>query len=39
MQKFMKWIAASVLVVTAAGVLTGCYVETRPRYHRVIVVR
>jgi hypothetical protein len=29
----MKWIAGSVLVVTTAGVLSGCFVDTRPRYH------
>jgi hypothetical protein len=31
----MKWIASSVLVVTAAGVLSGCYVDARPRHHYV----
>jgi len=29
----LKWIAGSVLVATTAGVLSGCYVETRPRHH------
>jgi hypothetical protein len=31
--KIMKWVAGSVLVVTAAGVLSGCYVESRPRHY------
>jgi hypothetical protein len=31
--KMLKWIAGSVLVATTAGVLSGCYVETRPRHH------
>ena len=29
----LKWIAGSVLVATTAGVISGCYVETRPRHH------
>jgi hypothetical protein len=33
--KMMKWIAGSVLLATAAGVLSGCYVESRPRHHYV----
>jgi hypothetical protein len=31
--KMLKWVAGTVLVVTAAGVLSGCYVESRPRHH------
>jgi hypothetical protein len=31
--ELLKWIAGSLLVATAAGVLSGCYVETRPRHH------
>ncbi len=30
----LKWIAGSVLVATTAGALSGCYVESGPRYHR-----
>jgi hypothetical protein len=31
--KMVKWIAGSVLVATTAGVLSGCYVESRPRHY------
>lgn len=31
--KLTKWVAGSVLVGTTAAVLSGCYVETRPRHH------
>ena len=44
--KALKWIASSVLVATTAAALSGCYVETRPRYHHyyyaprpVVIVR
>jgi hypothetical protein len=40
----LKWIAGSVLMVTTAGALTGCLVETRPHHHYyrtrdVVIVR
>jgi hypothetical protein len=35
----MKWIAGSVLVVTTAGILSGCFVETRPRHYRYYAAR
>jgi hypothetical protein len=35
----LKWLAGLALIATAAGVLSGCYVETRrPYYHRPIIV-
>lgn len=38
--KLVKWFASLALVATAAGVLSGCYVETRrPHYyHRPVVI-
>jgi hypothetical protein len=37
--KLFKWLAGMALIATAAGVLSGCYVETRrPHYYRPIVV-
>jgi hypothetical protein len=35
----MKWIAGTVLVATTAGVLSGCFVETRPRHYRYYAAR
>ena len=31
--KLLKWLAGLALIATSAGVLSGCYVETRRRYH------
>jgi hypothetical protein len=38
--KLVKWFASLALVATAAGVLSGCYVDTRrPHYyHRPVVI-
>jgi hypothetical protein len=38
--KLFKWLAGMALIATAAGVLSGCYVETRrPVYwHRPVVI-
>jgi hypothetical protein len=37
--KLLKWLAGMALIATAAGVLSGCYVETRrPYYHRAVIV-
>jgi hypothetical protein len=36
----VKWLASLALVATAAGVLSGCYVDTGRRhyYHRPVVI-
>jgi hypothetical protein len=44
MKKIVKMIAGVTLVTVVAGLLGGCYVESRPRYrpyyhHPVVIIR